>query len=274
MITSKLKTLCAIIVVSVLSITSLSATTPLKTVRYNYLTYVPDNYDSLKNELVPVIIYLHGRSVSGTDIRRIRTYGLPYFLDKGKKLNYLVIAPQCPWGQNWASENWLDPIMEEVAAKYKIDPNRIFLTGMSLGGFGTWELANRYPNRFAAIAPICGGGRTDWAKNISHLPTWVFHGAQDRQVSVYRSDIMVEALKKKEAYVKYSRYPDKGHDLSRVYNDDSLYEWFSMFSRRPLGEGNRESLKPIEPIQVAGLKDTKPNAALLEFYESIQKTTF
>ncbi len=88
-----------------------------KKVRYNYFTFLPDNYDSLKNELLPVIFYLHGSSVSGTDINRIKRYGLPFFLDRGKQLDFIVVAPQCPWGKNWASENWLDTIYAEVSSQ-------------------------------------------------------------------------------------------------------------------------------------------------------------
>ncbi len=217
-------------------------------VRYKYLTFVPDNYDQSKKDLYPVIFYLHGRSVSGTDLNRIKRYGLPFFLERGKKINYIVIAPQCPWGKNWASENWFDTIYAEVSAKYRIDSSRIYLTGMSLGGFGTWELANKYPDRFAAIAPLCGGGKTEWVDNLSHIPTWVFHGTADRQVPVSRSDKMVEALKQHQSVVEYSRMPGKGHDIHKVYDDDRLYEWFSHFSRRPSPD---ELPKPIPMIRLA-----------------------
>ena len=223
-----------------------------KKVRYNYLTFLPENYDSLSSELLPVIFYLHGRSVSGTDINRIKRYGLPYFLDQGKKLDFIVVAPQCPWGKNWASENWFDTIYAEISEQHRIDPSRVYLTGMSLGGFGTWELANRYPHIFAAIAPLCGGVKDEWAENLTHLPIWVFHGAKDKLVSVVRSDRMVEALKAHEAPVVYSRLAGKGHDIHRVYNDDNLYEWFKSFTRRPVKE--EAGLHEIKRIQLAEIQ--------------------
>jgi predicted peptidase len=230
------------------------AQNPKANARYNYLTYIPENYDSLKDGLLPVIFYLHGRSVSGTDINRIRRYGLPFFLDRGKKLDFIVVAPQCPWGKNWASDNWLDTIYSEISAKYRIDSTRVYLTGMSLGGFGTWELANKYPHTFAAIAPLCGGGKTEWADNLVHLPIWVFHGAKDKQVSVARSDLMVKALQGHQSPVLYSRLPDKGHDIHRVYDDDQLYEWFKGFTLRPFREEERSCLKPLPAIHVAEVK--------------------
>ena len=123
---------------------------------------------------------------------------------------------------------------------------------MSLGGFGTWELANRYPHKFAAIAPLCGGAKDEWAENLIHLPTWVFHGAEDNLVSVVRSDRMVEALKAREAPVVYSRLAGKGHDIHRVYNDDKLYEWFKNFTRRTFKE--EAGLNEIKRIQLAKIE--------------------
>ena len=247
---SKLKRSFLITVFLCFVFVNLMAQSSIQKVRYNYLTYVPENYDSLKNDIFPVIFYLHGRSVSGTDINRIRTYGLPFFLDKGKKIDFIVIAPQCPWGKDWASDDWFDTIYSEVCSKYRVDSTKVYLTGMSLGGFGTWELANRYPHKFAAIAPLCGGGKTEWAENLSQLPVWVFHGIQDALVPVSRSDQMVDALKKLKSLVLYSRLPNKGHDISRLYNDDHLYAWFDKFSIRPVAK-EHEELAPIQSIQVA-----------------------
>lgn len=239
----------------------------LKQVDYKYLTYLPDNYDSTKADLYPVIIYLHGRSASGTNLSSVRRYGLPFFLDRGKKLNYIVIAPQCPWGKNWASENWMDPMMQKLNKKYHVDNDRIYLTGMSLGGFGTWELANRYPNRFAAIAPMCGGGKTEWTNNIYHIPTWVFHGTQDRLVPVLRSDQMVDGLKKHNALIKYSRIPKMGHDLHRQFDNDELYQWFAQFTRRPLNEEDELSIRPMDKIEVAGVRSANQVTQTINVFE-------
>ncbi len=245
---------------------------PLKKVHYNYLTYVPENYDSTQAKLYPVIIYLHGRSASGTDLNRVRRYGLPFFLDRGKKLDFIVVAPQCPWGKRWSSENWIDTMLVELNTKYHIDNDRIYLTGMSLGGFGTWELANMYPHLFAAIAPMCGGGKTEWIDNICHLPTWVFHGVQDRLVPVFRSDEMVKALKAHHALVKYDRLSKKGHDLHRLFDNDELYEWFTQFTRRPLDEDN--SLPPIEPLWFSEFKSQNRPKNLMMEYPSENRNTF
>ncbi|WP_372774931.1 alpha/beta hydrolase-fold protein [Mangrovibacterium sp.] len=258
----------------VVAVVELSAQSSENKVRYNYLTYIPASYDSTKSDLYPVIIYLHGRSVSGSNLNRVRTYGLPFFLDRGKKLDFIVIAPQCPWGKNWASENWMDTLMTELNTQYRVDNDRIYLTGMSLGGFGTWELANRYPNRFAAIAPLCGGGKTEWAENLFHIPIWVFHGVQDRLVPVLRSDQMVNAIKEHDSLIKYSRLSAKGHDLHRVYDDNELYTWLSQFTRRPLNEEDENSVKPIEKIQLAGLDLATPGTEALKLFEPHKAGSF
>ena len=240
-----------------------------KKVRYNYLTYLPSDYDSLKRKAYPVIIYLHGLSISGNDINKVRRQGLPFFLERGKKLNFLVIAPQCPRGKNWASENWMDTIFSEINAKYTIDNERIYLTGMSLGGFGTWELANRYPYRFAAIAPLCGGGRVEWIDNLRNTPAWVFHGDKDVQVPVSRSDIMVKELEKTESVVVYSRLNGQGHSIYKVYDDFNIYDWFLKYTARD--PEKKEEIGLIKPVHVAKNELLKYKTTI---YTPIKRNTF
>ena len=117
--------------------------------------------------------------------------------------------------------------LDEIVSRYRIDEDRIYLTGLSMGGYGTWALAIAYPDRFAAIAPICGGGRADQVARISHVPTWVFHGALDSGVPLSRSVTMVDALKKAEGNVKFTIYPNAKHDSwTETYNNPELYGWF------------------------------------------------
>ena len=128
-------------------------------------------------------------------------------------------------------------MLNEVSGKYAVDPDRIIVTGLSMGGFGTWSLAMEYPNRFAAIAPICGGGMTARARRIRHLPAWVFHGAKDNAVPLKASQDMVDALKAAGATdVKFTVYPEAVHDsCTEAYNDPALWEWFLQQKRRPEG---------------------------------------
>ena len=109
--------------------------------------------------------------------------------------------------------------------KYNIDPSRVYLTGMSLGGFGTWDLASRYPEYFAAIMPLCGGGRTSMVETLKDIPTWVFHGEIDKKVKLQRSKEMVEAMQEVGSDPKFSVLKGQGHGIQKVYSDQTVYEW-------------------------------------------------
>jgi predicted peptidase len=128
----------------------------------------------------------------------------------------------------------LNMLLDEMEDQYNVDSERIYVTGLSMGGFGTWSLATRSPHRFAAIAPICGGGDRQFAKHLKHLPAWVFHGAKDTGVLPIRSIEMVDALKAKGGSPKLTIYPDAKHDSwTATYNNPQLYEWFLQHKRIP-----------------------------------------
>ena len=123
---------------------------------------------------------------------------------------------------------------------------------MSMGGFGTWALANRMPDRFAAISPMCGGADVKWAERLSKIPTWVFHGTADRQIPISRSEVMVKALEKLKANVKFTRLVNQGHDISKQFNNDELYSWLMQHSleRIPFWEEPLPFLKFITAKKV------------------------
>lgn len=211
-----------------------NASETLKKVKYNYLLHLPEDYGKDPNKKWPVIFYLHGRHASGKNLESLERYGLPYYLQKGKKVDFIVVSPQCPWNKNWSSEDWFNPVFDEVAGKLKVDNSRVYLIGMSMGGFGTWALANRMPERFAAISPMCGGADVKWAGTLSKIPTWVFHGTADRQIPISRSEVMVKAMEKLKAEVKYTRLVNQGHDISKQFNNDELYSWLLKHSLEKL----------------------------------------
>ena len=154
----------------------------------------------------------------------------------------IVVCPQCPNDARWSGLQLelLNALLDEVVSEHRIDEQRIYLTGLSMGGFGTWRLAMAYPDRFAAIAPVCGGGDPDQAPEVAHLPTWVFHGAKDNVVSIENSKRMIDALKKAGGNVKITIYPDAGHDSwTETYNNPKLYDWFLSHS---IMKGGRKSL--------------------------------
>ena len=197
------------------------------------MTYFPYNYKSEELKNYPVIFFLHGASLRGDDINKIKKYGIPKLIDEGKDFDFIAISPQCPSGLTWASEDWFLKTFEDVKTRYHIDTNRVYLTGMSLGGEGTWYIAEKFPDIFAAVAPVCG--RTSNIKSIikdvhklSQLPIWIFHGEKDKIYLVSESDEIYKVLIKINKDVKYTRYPDLGHGETHdtTYKNDELYHWF------------------------------------------------
>jgi predicted peptidase len=212
-------------------------------IRLNYLLYLPENYSESSGDKYPLILFLHGSGERGDDVNKVKVHGPPKLIDKGQKLPFIVVSPQCPATTGGWRALDLITLLDDVSSKYKVDPDRVYLTGLSMGGFGTWELASQYPNRFAAIAPICGGGNPSRVRQMRTLPIWVFHGEADPTVPVKNSLDMVEALKAAGATdVKLTTYPGVGHDSwTRTYNNPELFEWFlkHKLSDRPAAPARR-----------------------------------
>lgn len=199
---------------------------------YNYLLYLPEEYEKNLNEPWPVIIFLHGSSLRGDNLEKVKEYGLSWLIEEGKDFPFIIVSPQCPANKTWATDDWFPDFLEELKSKYRIDPDRIYLTGVSLGGEGVWWLAIKYPETFAAIAPVCGPtGALNLpvkARRIKHIPAWVFHGAKDVNVLVRESETMVAGLKEYGGDVTFEVFPEAGHSAftKRVYGEQFLYDWF------------------------------------------------
>jgi predicted peptidase len=204
-------------------------------VKMNYLLYLPADYGKEQDKKWPLILFLHGAGERGDDVNKVKLHGPPKLVEgsggDSPARKFIVVSPQC------APNKWWDPrevitLLDEVSQKYAVDPDRVYLTGLSMGGFGTWETSARNPERFAAIAPICGGGDARRVRTLKDMPTWVFHGDKDPVVPVQRSIEMVDALKQTGNDVKFTRYPDADHDSWTVtYNNPELYEWFLKHKR-------------------------------------------
>ena len=197
--------------------------------KLNYLLYIPEEYPASK-EKWPLVLFLHGAGERGDDLEKVKMHGPPKLIEREQKtFPFLLVSPQCPTGESWSNDKMvatLSALLDDVAALYRVDRNRIYLTGLSMGGFGTWRLACDYPDRFAAIAPICGRGNPEKVEAIRHLPIWVFHGQQDKTVPLKNSQDMVDALKALGSDVKFTVYPGAGHDSwTETYNNPELYEW-------------------------------------------------
>jgi predicted peptidase len=190
-------------------------------VQLNYLLYLPKDYD--QQQSLPMLLFLHGAGERGDDLGQVKKHGPPKLIDGGKHFPFIVVSPQCPKDAWWQPQELLT-LVDEIVEKYKVDEDRVYVTGLSMGGFGAWSLLGVAPKRFAAAAPICGGGQSFLAR--SGVPVWVFHGAKDPVVPLEFSERMVAAVKEAGGEVKFTVYPDAGHDSwTETYENPELYTW-------------------------------------------------
>ncbi len=205
----------------------------VKKVQLNYLLFLPKDYYSEPEKKFPMILFLHGAGERGDNLELLKLHGIPKIVEKNEDFPFIAVSPQCPAESWWTFElEALEALLNDIINKYKVDKDRIYLTGLSMGGFGTWSLAIRNPDTFAAIAPICGGGDPQKVCAIKDVPTWVFHGAKDEIVPLQQSENMVKALKECGGDVQFTIYPEAGHDSwTMTYDNPELYEWFLKHSR-------------------------------------------
>jgi predicted peptidase len=207
------------------------------TVNLAYLLYLPKDYD--QRDSWPLLVFLHGIGERGNDLDAVKRHGPPKLIAQGREYPMVVASPQCPADRWWqATES--TALVDELVEKYKIDQDRIYLTGLSMGGFGVWELATFTPQRFAALAPVCGGGEPLKASLLVDLPIWAFHGAKDSLVPVEYSQRMVDAVNAAGGHAKLTVYPNTEHDSwTETYANSALYDWLLQQKRR-----NRPTARP------------------------------
>lgn len=205
------------------------STTIEKKISVNYLLYLPKDYEY--KEKFPLLLFLHGAGERGNNLELVKKHGPPKLIEQGKELPFVVVSPQCPKGIRWKTET-LIALLDDVIKNYNIDTNRIYVTGLSMGGYGTWKLANEISDRLAAIIPICGWGDPFTICEIGNLPVWVFHGAKDNTVPLRKSQEMVDALKECKKNVKFTIYQEADHDSwTETYNNTEVYEWLLSHSK-------------------------------------------
>src|SRR6185295_3512383 len=168
-------------------------------VELRYFLFLPQGHGSAekKDEKWPLMLFLHGAGERGDSLDLVKKHGPPKLVQEKKEFPFITISPQCPTGKFWNPQQ-MAKLVDHVANTYSADPKRLYVTGLSMGGFGTWNLLAEYPGKFAAAIPICGGGNPEAAEKMKGTPIWVFHGAKDSAVSIAKSEAMVDALKKVE----------------------------------------------------------------------------
>jgi len=207
------------------------STTIQKSIDLDYLLFLPREYAATTKRPWPMILFLHGSGERGKDLSKVKIYGPPKRAETETNFPFVVVSPQCPTEQWWDADA-LYALVQTIIKTYRVDTNRLYLTGLSMGGFGTWNMAMAYPHLFAAIAPVCGGGDAAKAATVRHIPVWVFHGVDDPAVPIRRSEQMVTALQQAGGDVRFTRYEKTGHDSwTKAYNEPELYTWFLQHSK-------------------------------------------
>ena len=212
---------------------------------YQYLLFLPRDYAAKADKRWPLILFLHGAGERGSDVWKANLHGPGKFIARHPEFPFVVVSPVCPAGRVW-SVKILTALLDETVKKYRIDTNRLYLTGLSMGGFGAWDLALSDPARFAAVIPIAGGGSDgamiltrvgyatpEYAAALRSLPVWAFHGGKDPVVPLDEAERMIAALKSiGAAEVKLTVYPEAGHDSwAKTYDNPEIYDWLLQHKR-------------------------------------------
>lgn len=199
---------------------------------YNFWVYTPAGYDSTASEQKPLVLFLHGSSLTGTDLNRVRRYGTLDALEMGRKIDAVVVAPQTPGG-GWSPAK-IKRVVDWVQAHYPTDTNRFYVLGMSMGGYGTINFVAAYPEMVAAAMALCGGGSSSSYCGLTRVPMWIMHGTADRAVSLSESQKVVNAMVAcgDTSLLRFTKLPGKNHsDLARIFYLDETYQWLFAHSR-------------------------------------------
>jgi predicted peptidase len=210
------------------------------TARLDYLLYLPEGYKRA-GEPWPLMLFLHGAGERGSDIQKVAVHGPPKIVKTKRDFPFVLVSPQCPTNRAWRDDELLG-LLDVVVAKHNIDTNRIYLTGLSMGGYASWSLGTKYPERFAAVVPICGGGEQiavllanpQKKAALKSMGVWAFHGAKDPVVPMEESQRMTNVLMRAGCKdVKLTVYPEAGHDSwTQAYGEPEIWSWFLAHRRK------------------------------------------
>ena len=202
-------------------------------VHIQYLLFLPYGYEK-STEAWPLILYLHGGSLRGEDINLMRRLGLAEKVEKDPNFPFIVISPQCHKGEIWTDVDALGAVLDEVSRTYRVDLNRVYVTGHSMGGRGALYAAYRMPERFAAVVSLGPVGPiTDWAAKLSKLPVWIFHGPKDQFTPLKEVEELVHAVAAAGGPAQLTVLPGRDHYILDVYERPDLYEWLARQRRSP-----------------------------------------
>lgn len=192
--------------------------------KVGYLLFLPQDYGKSQQRW-PLLLFLHGAGESGTNLARVKRNGPTKHVGTHPDFPFILVSPQYHSGNDW-NDATLIALLDNIIAHYRVATNRVYLSGLSMGGGATWSLAAAHPEKFTAIVPVSGVGNTADAKKLAALPIWVFHGAKDSIIPVESSRKMVAAIRAAGGNVKYTEYPKAHHNIwAKTYGNPELYEW-------------------------------------------------
>ncbi len=212
----------------------------------------------------PVLIFLHGAGERGDDNSRQLVHGTDFLRSAANEFGCIVVAPQCPEDSSWAAFERVDgelilhdqmteplelviALVDSLAEEFEVDPNRLYIMGLSMGGYGSWDAIARYPGKFAAAAPICGGGHPSMAQQMVDTPVWAFHGDDDSVVPVERSREMIQAIKDAGGEPKYTEYPGVNHgSWVPTFAEPELLPWITSQSLSGEAAQSQPATQPEE----------------------------
>ena len=198
----------------------------------SYLLYLPDNYDEVFSSL-PLVLFLHGVGERGNNLSLVKKHGIPKRIEKGDSFPFICIAPQCPKDGYWNRPdiiNALFALVNKVKKDFSLKSNKVYGTGLSMGGLGVLEMAIQDPSFFSAIIPVCGGANLDQIDRIRSLPIWLFHGDRDMVHPVENSINIYQKLQSKNTNIHLTVYGNTGHDSwTMTYDNDEIYNWLFNF---------------------------------------------
>ncbi len=198
----------------------------------SYLQYLPEGYGEAETSRFPLVIFLHGAGERGADLEKVKKHGPPKLAMKDHGFPFILAAPQCPEGRWWEPEEVI-ALTRHLLKTLRTDPRRVHLTGLSMGGFGTWAVLAREPRLYASGVPICGGGDPAQARILKDIPIWAFHGEKDEAVPLAKTKEMEEAiLKAGGTKFRATYYPDEAHESwVPAYAHPGLFAWMMLQTR-------------------------------------------
>jgi predicted peptidase len=198
-----------------------------------YLLFLPKDYEKNANPW-PLILYLHGGSPRGEDISQMKRWGLTEKIEADPNFRFIVVSPQCHTGEIWSDADALGAILDEVAANYRVDPDRVYVTGHSMGGRGALYAAYKMPDRFAAVVSLAPVSPiTAWGEKLANIPLWLFHGTKDQFTPLKDVEELARAMEAAGGHAQLTVLPDRDHYILDIYDRPDLYKWLAQQKRKP-----------------------------------------